>query len=196
MSSATALDAPGLRLGPVTLTPPTAEDREAIRAAADDKTTWQWFTYRADGSNFDAFWPDFLGKHTPPSEVRHVVRLNGEVIGATSFLAVDTRHKRLEIGGTWYRADQRGRIVNPACKRLLLERAFAWGARRVEVKTDSLNVRSRAAIEKLGAQLDGVLPNHMINHDGLQQHTAMYSILPDMWPEIRTRLDARIAKFH
>ncbi len=117
---------------------------------------------------------------------------HGDGVGATSYLDVEARHQRLEIGGTWYRADLRGTEVNPACKYLLLNRAFAWGARRVAIHTDTRNARSRAAIEKLGATLEGVLHNHMINHDGSQRHTAVYAILPEGWPAVRAKLAVRL----
>jgi N-acetyltransferase len=42
-------------------------------------------------------------------------------------------------------------VVNPAAKHLLLGNAFACGANRVQFGVDALNVRSRAAMTKLGA---------------------------------------------
>ncbi|MCI4644649.1 MAG: GNAT family N-acetyltransferase [Hyphomonadaceae bacterium] len=192
MSDTVELSAPGLFLGDVSLSHPVEADREEVRRAADSSETWTWYTYRADGAHFETFWPRFVDEHCPPDEVHHVVRWRGEVVGATCFLAVDTRHKRVEIGGTWYSAAARGTKVNPACKYLLLQRAFDWGARRVEIKTDSKNARSRAAIEKLGARFEGTLRNHMLLHDGRSRDTVYYSVIPEDWPAIQARLARRL----
>ena len=170
-----------------------AEDEAEVRAAANDADTWRWFTFRADGEHFDTqFWPNFLVHHRSAEEYHFIVRHQGKVVGATCFLAASDRHKRLEIGGTWYTKDARGGVVNPVCKLLLLDRAFAWGARRVEIKTDSQNARSRAAIEKLGGVFEGTLRNHMILHDGSQRHTVYYSIVPEEWLKIKAELKLRI----
>lgn len=192
MTGTPDLAAPGLTLGEVSLAPPAETDREELRRAADSEETWAWYTYRADGAHFESFWPRFLAEHRPPFEVHHVVRWRGEIVGATCFLAVEPRHRRVEIGGTWYSAAVRGTQVNPACKYLLLDRAFAWGARRVELKTDANNTRSRAAIEKLGARFEGTLRNHMLLHDGRSRDTVYYSILPEEWPVVRAGLRARL----
>lgn len=169
------------------------EDEADVRVAANDADTWRWFTFRADGVHFDTqFWPNFLVHHRSAEEYHFIVRHQGRVVGATCFLAVSDRHKRLEIGGTWYTSAVRGSVVNPVCKFLLLRRAFDWGAHRVEIKTDSRNVRSRAAIEKLGGVFEGTLRNHMINHDGAQRHTVYYSIVPEEWPTISAKLQKRI----
>ncbi|MEM9738642.1 MAG: GNAT family protein [Pseudomonadota bacterium] len=187
-----ALFAPMQPLAGVSLSEPREDDREAIRAAADSDDTWALFSYRADGDHFGGFWQNFMGQHRPPLEVRWVVRHNGVVVGSTSFLNVEPRHKRLEIGGTWYRADSRATVVNPAAKFRLMERAFACGFRRLEFKTDARNARSRAAIAKLGGRLEGTLRQHMINHDGSQRDTVYYSILAEDWPTVRARLTLRI----
>ncbi|MEM1151635.1 MAG: GNAT family protein [Pseudomonadota bacterium] len=175
------------------MTTVSEDDCEPIRVAANDEETWRWFGYRADGKHFETFWPRFLGEHKPPAEVRWIVRYEGEVVGATSFLDVQPNHKRLEIGGTWYRHDMRATVVNPAAKFRLLERAFRCGFDRVELKTDARNTRSRAAIAKLGGREEGTLRRHMINHDGRARDTVYFSILAAEWPEVRSRLEARIS---
>ena len=194
MTERILLDAPGLALGDVSLSPVAASDREGLRAAANSEETWRWYTFRADGPKFDAqFWPGYFETFDRDKEIHFVVRYEGEIVGSTCFLAIDDHHKRLEIGGTWYQERVRGGIVNPSCKRLLIQRAFDWGAQRVELKTDSNNARSRAAILKLGCQYEGTLRNHMYLHNGRVRHTAYFSILPEEWPAARDSLDARIA---
>ena len=83
--------------------------------------------------------------------------------------------------------------MNPECKRLLLQHAFDHGALRVELVTDALNARSRAAIAKLGAVEEGVLRAHKVTWTGRVRDTVMFSILASEWPAVRERLDARIA---
>ncbi|MEM1036312.1 MAG: GNAT family protein [Pseudomonadota bacterium] len=182
-----------MSLGDVMVSPLDEGDKEGLREAANDAETWRWYTYRADGPYFDTlFWPDFVAHHQPPGECHFVVRHEGRIVGATCFLAVSEQHKRLEIGGTWYRHDVRGGVVNPTCKLLMLARAFACGMQRVELKTDRQNKRSRAAIEKLGAEYEGTLRRHMVLHDGTPRDTVYYSILVEDWPRVRDGLRARV----
>ena len=112
MADADILNAPIEPLAGVTLSPPQEADREAIRAAADSEETSRWSGYRADGPHFDSFWSPFWNHHKPLQEIRWIVRHNGVVVGATSFLDVQLRQKRLEIGGTWYRADMREMLAH------------------------------------------------------------------------------------
>ena len=196
MDRSIALDDPLPELAGVSLRLPDAGDREGLRAAAASEETWHWYTYRADGPHFDTqFWPNYIAHHRPPHEVHWVVRFQGHIVGSTCFLEVDPHHRRLEIGGTWYHEDVRGTVVNPAAKRLLMGRAFDWGARRVEWKTDAQNLRSRAAIEKLGAQFEGIHRNHMLLHDGRSRDSAYYAMVPEEWPAARDLLDTRIRDF-
>ncbi|MDQ3125474.1 MAG: GNAT family N-acetyltransferase, partial [Pseudomonadota bacterium] len=95
----------------------------------------------------------------------------------------------------FYRPEARGGPVNPACKRLLLGHAFDGGAVRVEIVTDAINPGSQAAIRKLGARDEGVLRKHKITFKGRIRDTAQFAVLDDDWPEVRARLDARLAAF-
>jgi RimJ/RimL family protein N-acetyltransferase len=98
----------------------------------------------------------------------------------------------LEIGSTWLTADAQRTAVNTHAKLLMLTHAFeGWEVRRVTLKTDARNVRSRTAIERLGARLDGVLRANMAGFDGAVRDTAFYSILAAEWPAARTRLTRR-----
>ena len=194
MTDLKPLYVPKLVLGDVSLTPVQRSDKDALRAAADAEDIWTWYSYRADGLYFDAhFWPRYFEDYDMEQEVHFVVRYKGEVVGSTCYLAINHDHKRVEIGGTWYTAAARGTVVNPTCKLLLIETAFGWGAQRVEWKTDSENLRSRAAIEKLGAQYEGILRNHMFLHDGRVRDTVYYSMIPAEWPAAKAKLEARIA---
>lgn len=114
--------------------------------------------------------------------------------GVTSFLDPSEANKSVEIGMTCYAPEVQGTAVNPAAKRLLMGHAFeAWGARRVQYQVDNRNERSKAAVLKLGAKLEGVLRNHKTLPDGFVRDTAFFSILDTEWPEVKARLDARLA---
>ena len=103
------------------------------------------------------------------------------------------RSSSAEIGATWYAPHAQGTKINPAAKYLLLGHAFACGAERVEIKTDSENMRSRAAIVKLGAVFEGVHRHHMRRADGTWRDTAWYSILKAEWPAVKTKLEQRLS---
>jgi len=107
---------------------------------------------------------------------------SGRVAGATRYLNIMPNDKGLEVGGTWYGLDFQRTAVNTECKYLLLTHAFeTLGCIRVQIKTDSLNVRSQKAIERIGAVKEGVLRNHMILPSGRIRHSVYYSILNTEW---------------
>jgi RimJ/RimL family protein N-acetyltransferase len=113
-------------------------------------------------------------------------------IGMTSFLNVDTSMRRLELGHIWYGpADQRTE-ANTEASLLMLRWAFEAGYRRVEWKCDALNVRSRAAAERLGFRFEGIFRRHMIVK-GRNRDTAWFSMLDEEWPPVRSRLEARLS---
>lgn len=120
---------------------------------------------------------------------------DGAFLGVTSFLDPSEVNKSVEIGMTCYAPEAQGTVVNPSAKRLLMGHAFeAWGARRVQYQVDNRNERSKAAVLKLGAKLEGVLRNHRTLPDGFVRDTAFFSILDTEWPEVKAQLDARIAQ--
>jgi len=103
-------------------------------------------------------------------------------IGSTSLLHVDHVHRSVEIGSTWLALPFHQTGVNRECKELLLTHVFeTLGMNRVVLQTDELNLRSRRAIEKLGAKLDGVMREDKIVWDGRKRSSAVYSILLDEW---------------
>ena len=124
-----------------------------------------------------------------------VLTPNGKAVGMTTYMNIDAHNKRVEIGSTWYRkAVQRSR-VNSECKRMLLAHAFEdLDCIAVEFRTHFMNRQSRAAIERLGAKLDGVLRSHQRTPDGSLRDTAVYSILPHEWPAVRAGLDFRLSE--
>lgn len=114
----------------------------------------------------------------------------GEAAGTTTMFDFSATDRRLEIGRTWIGRECWRTAINTEAKRLLLTHAFeAMGLLRVQLKTDIRNLRSQAAIERLGAVKEGVLRAHMRRRDGSQRDTVMYSITAPEWPAVKARLD-------
>lgn len=117
---------------------------------------------------------------------------DGVIVGATKLGDLDLPNESAHLGWTAYDPRVWGTAVNPEAKLLLLGLAFGHGFGRVKLQADARNARSRAAIEKLGAQFEGVLRRHMRRPDGTWRDTAVYSILVDEWPGVRAGLEARL----
>lgn len=123
-----------------------------------------------------------------------IAKASGHAVGMTSYLNVVPNVKRLEIGSTWYARSMQRSGINTQCKRLLLAHAFeTLGCVAVEFRTHFFNRQSRAAIERLGAKLDGILRNH---HDpaGNVRDTCVYSIIAGEWPHVKRHLDFLLAQ--
>ena len=119
---------------------------------------------------------------------------DGRVVGSTRFYDIDMSVPTLAIGYTFHAASVWRSHVNTAGKRLMLGHAFdILGAQSVYFHTSHLNLRSQAAIERLGARRDGILRAHRRHKDGSLRDTYTYSIIASEWPAIRARLDARLA---
>ena len=115
---------------------------------------------------------------------------SGQVAGATRYLNIVPHDRGLEVGGTWYGLDFQRTVVNTECKYLLFTHAFeVLKCIRLQIKTDSRNVRSQKAIERIGAKKEGILRNHMILPDGYIRHSVFYSILDTEWPEVKINLE-------
>ena len=114
---------------------------------------------------------------------------SGEVLGSTSYHDILPAVKRLEIGYTWYAARCQRTHVNSTCKLLLMTHAFeTLGCHVVGWRTDNFNFASQAAIERLGAQKDGVIRGHALRRDGTIRDTVMYSMRAGEWPEVKAQL--------
>lgn len=99
-----------------------------------------------------------------------------------------------EIGNTWLSPRAQGTGINTEAKLLMLRHAFEeWAVRRISLRADARNLRSRTAIEKLGATCEGVRRAHSRGLDGVVRNTAFYSILDEEWPAVRDIIELRIA---
>ncbi len=124
-----------------------------------------------------------------------VMDASGRAVGMTTYMNIDASHQRVEIGSTWYARSAQRTPLNTEAKRLLLGHAFeTLGCIAVEFRTHRFNQQSRRAIERLGAQLDGVLRCHQRASNGTLRDTAVYSITADEWPTVRAHLDFQLAR--
>ena len=118
----------------------------------------------------------------------------GCAMGSTRFGNYDAPSARVEIGWTWVAAPWQRTRVNTEAKYLLLRHAFdTLALERVELKTDAINARSRAAIRRIGAVEEGILRRHQRTWDGRLRDTVIHSILREEWPAARARLEAMLA---
>ncbi len=180
-----------------TLVPLSHAHAEGLRAATIDGELWRlWYTAVPSPEGMTAEIDRRLGLQAQGAMLPWtVLDASGRVVGMTTYMNVDATHRRVEIGSTWYaRSAQRG-ALNTQCKRLLLAHAFdTLSCIAVEFRTHRLNTQSRRAIERLGAQLDGILRAHQVSPNGTLRDTAVYSITAAEWPTVRAHLDWQLVK--
>lgn len=122
-------------------------------------------------------------------------RQTGAPLGTTRYMTISRHDRNLEIGHTWLARRAWRTRVNTECKFLLLRHAFEQlQVIRVQFKTDARNARSRAAIERIGAKFEGILRNHMLVRGGVVRDSAYYSVIDTEWPEVKVRLEERLAR--
>lgn len=182
----------------VTLEPLSPQHVDALVPASADGELWQLnYTTVPGPDKHDAasYVDDALAALARGEQLPFVVVADdGIVVGSTRYCRIDHAVPRLEIGYTWYAARAQRTAINTACKRLLLAHAFeACGMVAVEFRTSHQNLRSQAAIARLGAHHDGIMRQHMRHRDGSLRDTVVYSILANEWPHVCDRLDARLS---
>lgn len=185
-----------LQRGDVRLEPLGQQHADALAAASADGDIWKLNFTSAPQPNHDAaaaYIARALAGQAAGRMLPFAVNVAGHIVGTTRYYDIDNELPSCAIGHTWYAARVQRSHVNTCCKRLLLGHAFdALGMRTVRFHTSHLNLRSQAAIERLGAHKDGVLRQHMRHKDGSLRDTVCYSILDHEWPAIRDRLDQRL----
>src|SRR5258706_3378148 len=168
---------------------------EASKDALDD--IFQWIPYRMktrdDFQNLvqKAYAEQERGESVVLATVE---RSLGRVIGSTRFMNIDRVNRRVEIGSTWIAPAWQRTAVNTEAKDLMLRHAFEiWKCFRVELKTDALNQKSRNAILRIGAKEEGTLRRHVITWTGRVRDSVYFSILDSEWPEVKVKLEAKLA---
>jgi N-acetyltransferase len=180
----------------VRLEPLARRHEQDLFEAAQDERIWRWMPYDASASpeTFHAWLEDALAASESGTEAAFatVDVGTGEPAGSTRYLALRPEHRVLEIGWTWLAPAYWQTGANVEAKMLMLEHAFEnLGCLRVELKTDSRNERSRAALAALPAQFEGIFRKHMLVRGGQRRDSAYYSIIDDEWPEVRENLERR-----
>ena len=179
----------------VRLEPLEPRHADGLWEASRDPRTWTWLSIAppATRTELDTFLDAALAAADAGSEIPLVTTTDERVVGSTRFLALRPEHGSVEIGWTWLHPSVWGTGVNVEAKLLMLRHAFeAWSCRRVELKTDALNARSRGAMEAMGATFEGVHRKHMLVRGGENRDSAWYSVTDDEWPGVRDGLVARL----
>ncbi|MDQ3937900.1 MAG: GNAT family N-acetyltransferase [Chloroflexota bacterium] len=161
-----------------------------------DPELWRWTLSRiGQPSDMRAYVDAALEAAATGVEVPFatIERASGRPVGSTRYLALEPRHRRLEIGYSWVAPPWQRTAINTEAKLLMLRHAFEeLGCIRVEFKTDSLNEQSRRALSGIGATEEGTLRNHMISQRGRRRHTVYFSIIAEEWPRVRAHLETRL----
>jgi RimJ/RimL family protein N-acetyltransferase len=176
------LEGHGVRLEPMEL-----EHEAALQSVAADGKLWLlYFTGVPEPENTRAYIETSLADCTKGIRRPFVVRELGSnrIIGSTSYHDIVPTARRVEIGYTFYAQSWQRTHVNTACKYLLMEHAFEkLDCTVVGWRTDILNTRSQAAIERLGAKKDGVIRRYQARRDGTARDTVMYSVTAEEWQQ-------------
>jgi RimJ/RimL family protein N-acetyltransferase len=196
----------------VSLEPLVQDHAEALwHAASGARDTFALTRVPASLEDARAYVAKALDEEARGASVPFATRdaVSGRVVGSTRFMTIERwtwapGHAMqrapgfadaVEIGSTWISPSAQRTAINTHAKLLMLTHAFeAWAVLRVTLKTDARNLRSRAAIERIGARFDGVLRAHMPAFDGGVRDTAFYSIVAVEWPELRRALLDRVLR--
>jgi RimJ/RimL family protein N-acetyltransferase len=182
----------------LTLRPLRLDDAPALANAASDGDLWEKRTTTVPTpEGFEAYVQKALELQASGLALPFATVVNdgSVVVGSTRYMNIDAANHRVEIGTTWIARSWQRTFVNTHAKLLMLRHAFeALGCNAVELRTHCLNDQSRAAIERLGAKLDGILRQHMIMPDGHVRDTVVYSIIRDEWPGVKEGLQRRMAE--
>lgn len=191
------LDLQATLLGPrIRLRPLQADDGPALLKAASDGELWRLpFTVVPSASTVQSYLAEALAGREAGTVMPFATELvdSGEVIGTTRFWKIHRRHRKLEIGATWLAARWQRSFANTEAKYLMLRHAFeVMHCVRVQLTTDEINHRSRAAIARLGAVQEGIVRHERIMPDGRKRNSVRFSIIDDEWPQVQQALRQRL----
>jgi N-acetyltransferase len=180
----------------VVLEPLTRRHLDDLTAAGADESIWRWMpsAHFMPGS-MAAFIDQALAaqKRCAAVPFATVDRQTQKAVGSTRYHFIEPEHRRLEIGVTWIAVASQRSYVNTEAKFLQLWYAFEiLKCRRVELKADVDNKKSRAAILRLGAAEEGIFRKHMLYPDGRNRDSAYFAIIDDEWPAVRARLESKL----
>lgn len=186
-----------LRASRATLAPLSQAHHDDLVEATRDGELWKlWYTLVPSPEQMAGEIDRRLGLQAAGSMLPFAVidTPTGRAVGMTTYMNVDSVNRRVEIGSTWYRKSVQRTELNTQCKLLLLTHAFqTLQCIAVELRTHFFNFQSRAAIERLGARLDGVLRNHQLSGNGTIRDTCVYSIIASEWPTVEAHLRSKLS---
>jgi N-acetyltransferase len=175
----------------------TAHHDDLVEAVKDGELWNLWYTLIPTPDKVQGEIERRLGLQTAESMLPFAIIENstGKAVGMTTYMNIDARNRRVEIGSTWYRKRVQRTSLNTECKLLLLTHAFeTLNCIAVEFRTSFFNYQSRKAIERVGAKLDGILRQHMVMQNGTVRDTCVYSILPCEWPSVKSHLNYQLSR--
>lgn len=180
----------------VRLEPLSHDHTAGLIDAVTDGELWNlWYTHIPTPEGMSAEIDRRLALQDAGSMIPFATRdlRTDRLIGMTTYMNIDASVPRVEIGSTWNAKSSQGTGTNAESKLLLLTYAFeVWNCPAVEFRTSWHNRQSRAAIERLGAKLDGVLRQHSYTDDGSLRDTCVYSVIAAEWPQVRASLRYRL----
>jgi RimJ/RimL family protein N-acetyltransferase len=171
-----------------------------LTEAGQDENIWKHMVYGTihTQSQMLKLVEELIQRQEKGTDVPFVVihLLTNQAIGMTRYMDIRPQDRALEIGGTWYAPSYQRTAVNTESKLLLLTHAFeVIGCIRVQFKTDSRNIPSQRALERIGAEREGVLRSHMILPDGYIRDSVYYSIIASEWPQVKANLNNRLQAY-
>lgn len=181
----------------VSLSPLDATHADGLRAAAADGELWTLRYTSVPGpgeGEVEAYIATALAQREAGAALPFVVRdANGDIVGSTRFYDIERSVPRVKLGYTWHAMRAQRTALNTEAKLLLIDHAFdAWKCEAVVLETSHENLRSQAAILRLGAKRDGVLRAHMRHRDGTLRDSHVFSILRHEWPALADALRRKL----
>jgi RimJ/RimL family protein N-acetyltransferase/GNAT superfamily N-acetyltransferase len=162
-----------------------------------DPDLWRWIPFEiTTPEQMAAYIKDALAAQQAGTALPFATidRATNKAIGSTRYMNIDRPNSRVEIGSTWIAKAFQRSPVNTEAKLLMLRHAFeTLKCMRVELKTDSMNRRSRNAIQRIGAKQEGIFRNHMMTYTGRIRHSVYFSIIDSEWPQVKANLESKLA---
>ncbi len=172
------------------------DDFNEFSKITKDPIIWKYFTFNlGDDEQLKNWIKDALQMREASIRMPFTIidKNINKITGSTSYGNISFYDKRLEIGWSWLGTEYMGTGVNHHAKFALLSHAFeALGIERVEIKTDNLNERAKAALVKIGMQEEGVLRSHMQMWNNRRRDSIYYSIVKDEWEAVKYRFFSNI----
>jgi RimJ/RimL family protein N-acetyltransferase len=167
---------------------------DIVKEDLDD--IFRWIPYRLQSlQDFEAFNRQVLEEQERGLSIPFATfeRSSGNIVGTTRYMNMDLANRKVEIGSTWIAPPWQRTVINTEAKYLMVRHAFEhWNCLRVELKTDSMNERSRQAILRLGAKEEGTLRKHMLTWNGRQRDSVFFSILDTEWPGVKAEFERKL----